>query len=318
MPGYHYGKASLRGGHNGNSNCGMVVALIIAVVVVAILLCILLVPTSSSSSSASMSRMARVGTALKKKNTKNVKNAKKRAGRPVRAGHAVQGTAAQGTAAQGHAAQWPAQQRGQAPPGHAGAVRNPAAVGYHAPMAQASVPAPLPASQLMAPTKIYPPADSLHMMSSNSHNVGENDMTQSSTDAGGVSLNAYADNSYTQDPGMMTTSSTTDIQGIETFMPNMSGGVGGANGPVDPSTGLPLFTTGKLVRSQMLGGHGAGSFLRQEQDPLAGYKRIGKNMCGAQNARRDLAKRREQYNAARLADPNGDPVLFGTSDFMYY
>lgn len=310
MPGYHNGKASLRGGDNGNSNCGLIVALIIAVVVVAILLCVLLVPTSSAPS-ASMSGMARFGKSMKKSPGKPTKRgSKKSPGRGVRAGTGSPGGA--------YAAQWPAQQGGRAPPGHAGAVMNPAAVRHHAPAAQASAPAPLPAMQLMAPTKIHPPADSLHPVSSSSHEVGENDMVQSSTGAGGVVASAYADTSYTQDPGMMTTSSTTDIQGIETFMPNMSGGVGGSNGPVDPSTGLPLFTTGKLVRSQLLGGHGAGSFLRQEQDPLAGYKRIGKNMCGAQNARRDLATRREQYNAARLADPNGDPVLFNTSDFMYY
>ena len=100
-------------------------------------------------------------------------------------------------------------------------------------------------------------------------------------------------------------------------MPMMSDGVGKANGPVDASTGLPLFTAGKLMRSQLLGGHGAGSFLRQMQDPLSGYKRLGKNMCGAQNARRDLAVRRAQFNEARLADPNGDPVLFQTSEFAY-
>jgi hypothetical protein len=115
----------------------------------------------------------------------------------------------------------------------------------------------------------------------------------------------------------MTTSSTTDITGLDTFMPNMTGGMDSDKGPIDPSTGLPLFTAGKLVRSQMLGGHGAGSFLRKVQDPLSGYKRLGLNMCGSQNARKDLEVRRAQFNAARLADPNGDPLLWNTSEFMY-
>ena len=147
--------------------------------------------------------------------------------------------------------------------------------------------------------------------------MGESEMNESSSASGGVVASQYSDSSYTMDPGVMTASSATDIQGVETFMPMMTDGVGSEKGPVDPSTGLPLFTTGKLVRSQMLGGHGAGSFLRKQQDPLSGYKRLGKNMCGAQNARRDMATRRVQFNAARLASSDGDPVLFNTSEFMY-
>jgi hypothetical protein len=162
-----------------------------------------------------------------------------------------------------------------------------------------------------------PNVDSSLGMVQTSNTVGESDVSNSSSESGGTVTSEYSDGSYAMDPGMMTASSTTDIQGVDTFMPMMSGGVGSANGPIDPSTGLPLFTTGKLQRSQMLGGHGAGSFLRQQQDPLSGYKRLGKNMCGAQNARHDLASRRVQFNAARLANPDADPVLFNTSEFMY-
>lgn len=188
----------------------------------------------------------------------------------------------------------------------AAAAANPRAVQHHAP--QASAPAPLPAAQLMAPNSIPPPSTHLGMMQTSSHD-DDSDVS--------ASVNQYADANYAMDPGMMTVSSPTDIKGIETFMPNMEGGVETKNGPVDPSTGLPLFTTNKLVRSQLLSGHGAGSFLRQEQDPLSGYKRLGKNMCGAQIARADLERRRAQFNAQRIKDPSDDVVIFNTSEFMY-
>jgi len=179
-------------------------------------------------------------------------------------------------------------------------------------------PATMPAGQLMSQTDMAGGGDpGLDYVLSASGAIGES-TDRSTTEVGGTSANTYLDTSYSMASGMMTPSSATDIKGLDTFMPMMSDGVGTAGGPVDPSTGLPLFTTGKLVRSQMLGGHGAGSFLRQQQDPLSGYKRLGKNMCGAQNARHDLSVRRAQFNAARLADPNGDPVLFQTSEFAYY
>ena len=306
MSARYIARPTLKGGEDGNGKCGLIIGLIIAVVIIAVLICVMLIPCSSSSSAAATTTgLARFSKSKKKKSEAD---AKKRAGaRGVRAGTGVR--------AGGYPAQWPAQQHQQpkSMAGHAGAVRNPRAVGHHAPAAQASAPAPLPSAQLMAPTVIPVPPGSMDMVQSSSANVGEYD------DQGSASVNQYTDKNYTMDPGMMTTSSTTDIQGIETFMPMMSGGVGGKDGPVDPSTGLPLFTTGKLVRSQMLGGHGAGSFLRQQQDPLAGYaKSVGRSMCGSQAARENIAARRTQFNAARLADPNGDPVLFNTSEFMYY
>lgn len=269
---------SIRGGE-GNS-CGLTVCLIIAIVFVAILLALMLIPVSDASGG-TVSGFARLTKSMKKPRARIARNpARNPVGRPARPARRVR-------------------------------------AGLNSPSAGAPrvAPAPLPAAQLMAPTVM--PSDTSLAMVQTSNAVGESEMNQSSSEAGGVVASQYSDNSYTMDPGMMTASSTTDIQGVETFMPMMSGGVESKNGPVDPSTGLPLFTTGKLVRSQMLGGHGAGSFLRQQQDPLSGYKRLGKNMCGAQNARRDLASRRAQFNAARLADPEGDPVLFQTSEFMY-
>ena len=275
---YNYdGNHSIRGGE-GNGSCGVTVCLIIAVVFIAILLAMMLIPVRGSDG-VSVSGFSRL---MKKKTKPTAKAAVRASPRRVRAGLG-------------------------------GAVKSPSSVQHHAP--QHRPPAPLPAAQLMAPTTMPPMSPGLEMMQTSS--AVESDMNSSSSEAGGVVASQYQDSSYAMDPGMMTASSATDIQGVETFMPMMSDGVGSENGPVDPSTGLPLFTTGKLVRSQMLGGHGAGSFLRQQQDPLAGYKRLGKNMCGAQNARRDLASRRTQFNAARLADPEGDPVLFNTSEFMY-
>jgi hypothetical protein len=253
------------------------VCLIVSIVVIAILLVLLMIPMSGTGTMSGFARMTKSSKKSHRNPPRSVNN------RRVRAGLG------------------------------AGAVRSPSAVKHHAP--QLNPPAPLPAAQLMAPTTMPRIDPSLGMMQSS--NASDSEMNESSTEAGGVSASEYSDNSYAMDPGMMTASSSTDIQGVETFMPMMSDGVGSSDGPVDPSTGLPLFTTGKLVRSQMLGGHGAGSFLRQQQDPLSGYKRLGKNMCGAQNARRDLASRRVQFNAARLADPEGDPVLFNTSEFMY-
>ena len=276
---------SFRGGE-GNGSCGVTVCLIIAIVLVAVMLTLMLIPVKDANGTAATSSFSRL---LKKKKKQPVVKARARVNTAPPRRHVRAGLGA-------------------------GAVPNPRAVKHHAPMAAA--PAPLPAAQLMAETKMPHPDPSMGMMQTSTA-VDESDMNQPSTAAGGISASDYLDSSYAMDPGMMTTSSTTDIQGVETFMPMMSDGVGTASGPVDPSTGLPLFTTGKLIRSQMLGGHGAGSFLRQQQDPLAGYKRLGKNMCGAQNARRDLASRRTQFNAARLADPEGDPVLFNTSEFMY-
>ena len=187
-------------------------------------------------------------------------------------------------------------------------------------------PAPMPQTQLMqapgmAIKDVYLPGapSSLSI-------IGDAQMDIMTTETQGTSVDGFSDNSYLMDPGMMTPGSPTDIKGLQSFMPYMGGGIGENDnqqngeigGPVDPNTGLPLFTTGKLIRSQLLGGHGAGSFLRQVQDPLTGYKKtVGKNLCGVQQTRRDLEVRRKQLNAARLEHPDADPILFNSSEFAY-
>ena len=52
-------------------------------------------------------------------------------------------------------------------------------------------------------------------------------------------------------------------------------------------------------------------------DPISGYRKLGKNINGVQVARRDMEVRRKQYNAARLENPNADPVLFSIGEFAY-
>jgi len=188
------------------------------------------------------------------------------------------------------------------------------------------VPGPMPQAQLMQAPLM--PVDDVYLpgVPSSSAIIGDAQFDIMTTEAQGTSIDAFRDNTYLMDPAMLTPGSPTDIQGLQTFMPYMGGGVGendnqtngDMGGPVDPNTGLPLFTTGKLIRSQLLGGHGAGSFLRQVQDPMTGYKKsVGRNLCGVQQARRDVEIRRKQLNAARLEHPDADPVLFNSSDFAY-
>ena len=187
-------------------------------------------------------------------------------------------------------------------------------------------PAPMPQSQLMQPPSMAVEDVYLPGVPSSSTIIGEAQMDIMTTENQGTSIDSFSDTNYLMDPAMMTPGGASDIMGLQTFMPYMGGGVGDNDnqnngeigGPVDPNTGLPLFTTGKLIRSQLLGGHGASSFLRQVQDPLSGYRKsVGKNLCGVQQARRDVEVRRKQLNAARLEHPDADPILFNTSDFAY-
>lgn len=200
-------------------------------------------------------------------------------------------------------------------------LSNPQAAQHHIPMYDQ--PAPMPAMQLHTPPSMPPVAGEMYPIPSQSNVIGGSDWDMMSSQNQGTSANSYFDGNYCMDPGMMTPSTATDIKGLQTFMPYMGGGVGANNsdGPVDPSTGLALFTTGKLVRSQLLGGIGAGSFLRQVQDPLSGSSKIGRFMypCkGTIQQREDWDVRRQQFNAARLESNDGDPVLFNTSEFAYY
>lgn len=172
-----------------------------------------------------------------------------------------------------------------------------------------SVPSLMAASEMPAMVT----ADAFHATSST--DVGTSEGNHVSTDAGGVSASDFNSQHYAMNPGVMSAASATDVSSMGKFMPNMAGGKPGGKGPVDPATGLPLFTPAKLVRSQMLGGFGKGSFLRQQQDPLSGYSRLGKNMSGSAHARKDLDVRRKQYTEARAANSGADPVLFQTSEF---
>lgn len=170
-------------------------------------------------------------------------------------------------------------------------------------------PDPMPQAQLNAPQFIPQLPEFLPGVPSSS-SVGEVNQEIMSTEVYGTVAMPYNDNNYMEDPAMLTPSSSTDIKGIQTFMPNFAGTVGtlmkdGETGnQVDPSTGLPTFTPGQLMRSQLLGGQGAGSFLRREQDPLTGLRKtVGRNLNGPQVVRRDLEVRRKQINAARLESP---------------
>lgn len=185
-------------------------------------------------------------------------------------------------------------------------------------------PAPMPQAQLMelpamAREEVYLPGVPSSLMT-----IGDGvNVDIPSTENQGMAMSPFADTNFMQDPAMLTPSSATDIQGLKSFMPYMGDGIGdettdgSMGGKVDPNTGLPMFTPGKLIRSQLLGGYGAGSFLRPVQDPLSGYrKNVGKNLCGPQQARKDIEVRRKQINSARLRDENGDfPVLFANGEF---
>lgn len=188
-----------------------------------------------------------------------------------------------------------------------------------------NAPAPMPQSQLnltpdMPVKDVYLPG-----VPSSSQTIGEIEMDIMTTENQGTSMNAFMDDNYMMDPGVMTPATATDVKGLQTFMPFMGGGVGDDTqngefgGPFDKATGLPLFTTGKLVRSQLLGGYGAGSFLRPVQDPLTGYKKtVGKTLCAGPLQGKDIEIRRKQINAERLLNKNADPILFNGSEYMYH
>ena len=190
---------------------------------------------------------------------------------------------------------------------------------------QYTAPAPMPQAQLnltpdMPVKDVYLPG-----VPSSSQTIGEIEMDIMTTENQGTSMNAFMDDNYMMDPGVMTPATATDVKGLQTFMPFMGGGVGDDTesgefgGPFDKATGLPLFTTGKLVRSQLLGGYGSGSFLRPVQDPLTGYKKtVGKTLCAGPLQAKDIEIRRKQINAERLLNKNADPILFNGSEYMYH
>lgn len=280
---------SLRGGENGGNNTSVIVLTVAVVVLILMVIGCVMYTTLSPCSTTTTSLPQTIAASRIFKNQHQQKSPQRKKARMMHAPAASTSSA----------------------------VHHPAAAGFSS--AAATVSDPLPSAPLMASHEMPDIDPTLSHYTSSAAGIGGGSETNyATTEVGGSASNDYMDHSYTMDPGMMSPSSSSDIKSLNTFMPSMNDGTTTGNGPVDPSTGLPLFTTGKLIRSQLLGGHGAGSFLRQQQDPLSGYSRLGKNMCGAQNARRDLAVRRAQFNEARLADPSGDPVLFQTSEFAYF
>jgi hypothetical protein len=125
-----------------------------------------------------------------------------------------------------------------------------------------------------------------------------------------------SDSKYNNDSGLSVPSDVTSMQAL---LPDYSQGTVGADGVVDPSTGLPLMTAERLMRGQMLGGIGAGSFLRPQQDPLSGLKRsIGNNPWGAMRSRADVELQRQKFNAMRTANPDFDALVGNISEHAYF
>lgn len=276
------------GGENGSTNTVVIILTVIIVVLIIVVigtLCSCCTHTSSTTTYPTSSAMTRVSKKQKQNNTtlpkKNVQPNTSSSPRHVR------------------------------PPPHVKTGVNTKATRF-----ETTSSTPLPSQQLMS-TNEMPDLD-LNMEYMSNNNVSSNDLNYSAPTYGSNSLSNFEHEHYRQSSSSMSASTDKDVKDISVFMPNINDAKKSDNGPTDPSTGLPLFTSGKLTRSQLLGGHGMGSFLRKQQDPMSGYRRLGNNLCGSLNSRRDLDMRRTQFNEARLADPNGDPVLFQTSEFAYF
>jgi len=124
----------------------------------------------------------------------------------------------------------------------------------------------------------------------------------------------FLGSSYFQDPAEMTPNTYADGLGLDAYMPNVSNATPDG---LDPQTGLPVFSTSSLRRSNLLSGRGVEGFLRPVVDDTQGYKRVvGKNMCPCIYNNGHLNERRNQYNAARLTS-GIEPVLFYQTDPMY-
>lgn len=112
----------------------------------------------------------------------------------------------------------------------------------------------------------------------------------------------------------MTPNTYADGLGLDAYMPNVSNATPDG---LDPQTGLPVFSTASLRRSNDLSSRGLQGFLRPTIDDSMGLKRLGKRGCPSRYNDSDLQKRRDQFNAARVDNPNEEPVLWNISDFMY-
>ena len=131
---------------------------------------------------------------------------------------------------------------------------------------------------------------------------------------GSFASSPFVPAAYNQDPMTMTYSTPQDAAGINTYMPNLAGIDQHGN---DPETNIPVFTTSKLQRSNQLSGYGKHGFLRPQFEPDQGISKLGKRYDPFGRNDADIARKRAQYNAARLRSPDDDPVLFNTSEFAY-
>lgn len=176
----------------------------------------------------------------------------------------------------------------------------------------------LPSMQLSTPEQLENTVDSDGLGFITASTGGTLPGAMMGTGASSTSATAFEDSAYEQDSTRMTPDAASEGTGIDAFMPKTD--AVDASGR-DPQTNLPVFTTSKLKRSNVLGGHGAQSFLRPVQDPLAGYKRLGKVMRTTSDPRdliSGLDKRRAQYNKARVESGTEDPVLFMGSDWQMF
>ena len=131
----------------------------------------------------------------------------------------------------------------------------------------------------------------------------------------GTSMSDFLGSAYNQDPATMTPNTYADGLGLDAYMPDVSNATPEG---LDPQTGLPVFSTASLKRSNALSSRGLDGFLRPTLDDTQGYKKtIGKRIQPCRYNDCDLDKRRNQFNAARLNSGGEDVVLFNQTDFMY-
>lgn len=131
----------------------------------------------------------------------------------------------------------------------------------------------------------------------------------------GTTMSKFVGSAYFQDPATMTPNTYADGLGLDAYMPDVSNATPEG---LDPQTGLPVFSTASLKRSNNLSSRGANGFLRPTMDDTQGYKKtIGKRIQTCRYNDCDLDKRRNQFNAARINSNGEDVVLFNQTDFMY-
>jgi hypothetical protein len=131
----------------------------------------------------------------------------------------------------------------------------------------------------------------------------------------GTSMSNFSGAAYFQDPATMTPNTYADGLGLDSYMPDVSNATPDG---LDPQTGLPVFSTASLLRSNRLSSHGLNGYLRPQMDDTQGYKHtVGKRLQICRYNDCDLDKRRNQFNASRLNSGGEDPVLFNVTDFMY-